>query len=115
VQKKKLKNKKIDIIPIANAFKTALQNLYGNDLNSLYLFGSFARGDYDDDSDIDFLVVLNHSEIKKMSEISKMSDITSTFWQNYNRLFSVVPAAKNKFDSLAMPLYENIKREGIKL
>ncbi len=115
MQRKKLKNKQIDIITIANAFKTALQDLYGTDLNSLYLFGSFARSDYDDDSDIDFLVVLNHLEIKKMSEISKMADITSVFWRNHNRLFSVVPATKNGFDTLNMPLYENIKQEGIKL
>jgi predicted nucleotidyltransferase len=48
----------------ANTLQTVLEELYnrlkqiyGNDLHRVILYGSYARGDYDDDSDIDIMVL----------------------------------------------------------
>ena len=38
--------------------KDALQNLYGEQLRGLYLYGSYARGTAHSGSDVDILVVL---------------------------------------------------------
>ena len=38
--------------------KAGLAAIYGSQLRAVYLYGSFARGDYDEESDIDVLVVL---------------------------------------------------------
>jgi uncharacterized protein len=43
---------------VANEYQANLQNLYGNELAELVLFGSYARGDYHAESDIDFAIVL---------------------------------------------------------
>ncbi len=45
---------------VANEYKASLQNLYGNELVELVLFGSYARGDYHEESDVDFTVVLRN-------------------------------------------------------
>ena len=37
----------------------AAKNVLGDNLSSIYLFGSYARGDFDAESDVDFLVVAN--------------------------------------------------------
>jgi hypothetical protein len=47
------------IEPIVCEFKAALQSLYGDRLNGIVLFGSYARGDYDEESDIDLMMLLN--------------------------------------------------------
>lgn len=39
---------------IANEYKASLRELYGDELAELILFGSYARGDYWEESDVDF-------------------------------------------------------------
>ena len=39
--------------------KTGLQAIYGSRLKGLYLFGSYARGEQDVESDVDVLIVLD--------------------------------------------------------
>ena len=36
-----------------------LQEIYGTRLRGLYLYGSFARGEQDDESDVDIVIVLD--------------------------------------------------------
>ena len=54
---------------IAVQFKSLLTDLYGNRLSKLILFGSYARVEAREDSDIDFLVVLKDKEISVFKEI----------------------------------------------
>lgn len=58
---------------ISRAVKKELQRLYGNRLAKVILFGSYARGDFREESDIDFLVVLNDEEIDVGKELKFMS------------------------------------------
>ncbi len=38
-----------------------LQKIYGKHLKTVILYGSYARGDYREDSDIDIMILLNLS------------------------------------------------------
>lgn len=51
------------IAPIVHDFKSALKKLYGERLQDVVLYGSYVRGDYDDESYINLLVVLNDREV----------------------------------------------------
>ncbi|MCP3961566.1 MAG: nucleotidyltransferase domain-containing protein [bacterium] len=56
-------------------FKEGLQQLYGERLQGLYLFGSRARGETQADSDVDLAVVLDRvtdygREIRRTSELT---------------------------------------------
>ena len=48
---------------VANEYKAQLLKLYGNELVELILFGSYARGDNHEESDVDFALVLRSSNI----------------------------------------------------
>lgn len=37
----------------------AYRKAYGDDIEAIYLYGSYARGDYDEESDIDFAAIVN--------------------------------------------------------
>lgn len=48
-------------------YVTKLLDIYGSHIKSVILYGSYARGDYTEDSDIDIMILLDISdmEIKK--------------------------------------------------
>jgi predicted nucleotidyltransferase len=101
------------IEPIVREFKAALQHLYGERLREVILFGSYARGDYDEESDIDLLVVLNDKEVNTINEVFKLSDLTLQFILQYGKAVSVLPVASQKYRSSLMPVYQNARLEGL--
>ena len=48
----------------------AYRKAYGDDLEAIYLYGSYARSDFDEDSDIDFAAIVkgDPAEISKKRE-----------------------------------------------
>lgn len=65
--------------------KAGLTALYGERLKGLYLFGSYARGDYREDSDINVLVVLD-TVADYWSEIDRTSELTAALCLEYTVL-----------------------------
>ena len=48
----------------------AYRKAYGDDIEAIYLYGSYARGDFDEDSDIDFAAIVHGNPL----ELSKKRD-----------------------------------------
>ena len=55
-------------LELIQEFKKTIQQIYGSRLAKIVLYGSYARGDFHTESDIDFLVVLKDTEIKSFHE-----------------------------------------------
>jgi hypothetical protein len=60
-----------EIAPILEEAKRILRELYGERFSGLVLYGSMARGDYDDESDIDLLVLLK-GKVDPYGEIDRI-------------------------------------------
>ncbi len=101
------------IEPIVREFKAALQALYGDRLREVVLYGSYARGDYHDESDIDLMVVLNDEEIKTYRELFRISDIETDFVVKYSVPISPLPVSYKRYKNSMMPVYQNARREGL--
>ncbi len=90
--------------------------VFGEDLRDVYLYGSYARGDYTEDSDIDFLVTVNASsdEISKLRHL--ISKASSRLSLQYDITFSVTVKPLEQFNkySSVLPYYQNVLKEGIK-
>ncbi|MDP5121900.1 MAG: nucleotidyltransferase domain-containing protein [Spirosomaceae bacterium] len=97
---------------IAKEFKNALEDLYGDELADLILFGSYARGDFRKDSDIDFAVVLNNPATTSTSEISKISTIGTDLSMKYNCFISYIGIPKHKLENSDLGIYQEIRRDG---
>lgn len=97
---------------IVAEFKRQLERLYGDELKSVILYGSFAREDATDDSDIDVAVVLR-GEITPADEIDRMIDVITDMNLEHNVLLSVYPVSEGDYSSVNSPILMNLRREGV--
>jgi len=102
----------MNIKPILTDFKKRIRPLYGDKFKQLVLFGSWARNQATDDSDIDVAVVLG-GQIKPGLEIDRMIDVITDINLESNVLLSVYPVSEDDFRNRQSPLLINIRREGI--
>jgi predicted nucleotidyltransferase len=97
---------------LAQEYKLRLQALYGDDLVELVLFGSYARGDFHEESDIDFALVLRNKN-RPSAEIFNTSPIASELSLKYGLMISTLPVSVEKKRSSMQWVYRNIRTEGI--
>jgi len=101
-----------EIQKIIKEFKKELKNLYGEKFKKIILFGSYAIGKFNENSDIDLVIVLESIE-SPGREIDRMIDIITEINLKYNVLLSVVPVSINDYKNLNSPLLINVRKEGI--
>jgi predicted nucleotidyltransferase len=97
---------------ILKEFKNEIEKLYGKKLKNIILYGSWARGDATEESDIDLLIVLEETIIPG-KEIDRMIDIITEINLKYGVLLSVYPVSQEDYSKLNSPLLINVRREGI--
>lgn len=103
------------VIQIAVGFKAELQKLYDDNLAALILFGSHARCDYHEESDIDFAVVLKEIETTPGQEIFKISPISVNLNMKYDQYISFLPLSQQRLSESRLSIHRFIKTEGIPL
>ena len=94
--------------------ENAAKELLGDKLTKVILFGSFARGDFDDESDVDFALMSNISEEEISSYNNKIGEITSKLSIEYGILISLIIISANTFNEYKndLPFYMNLVKEG---
>ena len=102
---------------ILGELSSKLKGLYGNTLDRIILYGSYARNDYSDESDIDIMVIVGggDDEIKKSEK--DLNFIESRMSLNYDVTLSVFVRSSEHFDRWkdSMPFYRNIVKEGVEI
>jgi len=91
-----------------------LKKLYGDNLSHVILYGSKARGDATEDSDIDILVVLKEFE-NISEEREKIHNVKWPICWKYDLVISVIIRNEQEYLTRLSPLLLNIKKEGIEL
>ena len=80
----------------------------------IYLYGSYARGDFRSDSDVDVLIVLD-GEVKPGQEIDRISHQVADICLEHNVLIATFPVSEKWFKERKSPLFENVRQEGVLL
>ena len=97
---------------ILKEFREEMERVYGERLREVILYGSWARGEATDDSDIDLLVVLE-GEVAPGQEIDRMIDIITEINLEHGVLISVCPVSEEEYLTVDSPLLLNVRREGM--
>lgn len=98
-------------------FAAQLRRILRNNLSKIILYGSYARGDFHADSDIDIMVLVKllPEEIEKIEE--SIFDIAFDIELEYG--IHISPIIKNeeqfKYWVDVLPFYRNVKNEGIEI
>ncbi len=100
---------------IATEFKAELEKLYGDELAELILFGPHARGDFHDDSDIDFALVLKNPATTSTSEIMKVSDVGNDLSIKYGQFITYIGMPEFKLQQSNLGIYQEIRKDGIRI
>lgn len=103
---------KNEIRVILEELKKQLSELYGNHLTHLILYGSYARGEEKDGSDLDVLMVLDEYKTP-YSEIRKTGEICSSLSLKYNLSIALIPMRKNDWSQRNSLFLWNIRHEGV--
>ncbi len=97
---------------VLREFREEVEKLYGMRLKGIILYGSWARGDATEDSDIDVLIVFGGKVIPG-EEIDRMIDIITEINLKHRELISVYPVSQENYSTINSPLLINVRREGV--
>lgn len=93
----------------------SLERIYGDLLVRIVLYGSTARGDDTDESDIDIAVIMKDGASPEM--YGAQLDVVVDLQLECDKVISIMRINVDKFNECCnmIPLYKNIKDDGIVL
>lgn len=113
---KKIPNK---INSIINEFIEGVNKILGKRVKKIILYGSYARGDFKKDSDIDIMILTDLSDDELVEYSKKIWDYAYDIEWDNNFDITLSPLVKNidRFNYWleALPFYMNVQNEGVVL
>ena len=90
--------------------------IFGDKLRDAYLYGSYARGDFDNESDLDILFTVDEKEENLGKFRSRVSLVNDRIGLDRDILISPVIVPYDRFwgYSEIMPFYMNVLKDGIR-
>lgn len=106
---------KTDLANVLQELTTQIQQLLGDKLNKIVLFGSYARGDNTEWSDVDILVLTNMTPQENNAIFHELNKIFSRLGLKYDILLSLCLIDKASYDIRKEfhPFYQNIEKDGV--
>ena len=89
---------------------------FDKQVNDAYLYGSYARGDYHEDSDIDILLTVDATPVDLPMYRKQLAHICSKLSLRPDIMVSATVKSLAEFHRYAsvLPFYKNVLREGVR-
>jgi predicted nucleotidyltransferase len=106
---------RIVIDKVIQSYVQELRRILKDDFSSAVLYGSYARGEDNEDSDIDIVIFTSQLPDQYDCLFDKIAEITFEFNVQYDIELSPVFQNIQLFDRMkkAVPYFQNIQKEGI--
>ena len=102
----------VDLWKVIEQFRAGLRAACASDLRGLVLYGSYARGEEIEGSDIDIIVLFKDDESAAASK-AKVGDLAYSILVESDAFVSPVPMSELKYWMGRSPFFINVKREGM--
>ncbi len=102
-----------ELLNVLNLLKKDLLSHFGQEIEQIFLYGSYARGDFREDSDVDIMVLLKKDPT--LVDENFVNNLTFDYMYSYNFFFSIMLQNSNLFNRVIgfYPLFANIVNEGV--
>lgn len=104
-----------ELAMLLNEVKRDIILLLKDSVKQLKLYGSYARGDHSNDSDIDIFLVYDETRIKNIDDL--ISEISVEYQLKYGIMINIYDMSisyYNKYKNIS-PLIKNVEREGVEI
>ncbi len=101
-----------DLEKVLGRLESGLRSLYGGRYRGLVLYGSYARGEADDESDVDLLLLLE-GEVDRAREALRAEPVKWPLFLESGYVLSVVPVGSEEFRDSREPFLWNARVEGV--
>lgn len=101
-----------DIDKVNREVTDIMKRHYGDRLAKIILFGSYARGDFDVESDVDYLVLLNEDNVSPFREVATtIADRNDYYLETFINISATV-VSLNQFLTSNRIFYRKLRTEG---
>lgn len=100
---------------ILNEFEQCMRNVFKDDFYKILVYGSYARGNYNENSDVDVMILVNIPLEKINSYYDQVSDCAFDFMMKYGVDISLVIKNVEHFNYWKddLPYYHNVLKEWV--
>jgi uncharacterized protein len=108
-----VKDKKI--INVLEDLKESLSKIFGAKLKKIILFGSYARDEADDESDIDILLLIDEDREKIKQYHDLIVNVMVEYSLKHNVVISIMEQEFGQYNKYKefVPFYANVDNEGV--
>lgn len=100
---------------ITKRIASLAKTVFGEKLRSVILYGSYARGDYDEESDVDIMILVDIPREELWHYKAPITTLTGKLGLEYDAVIVATLKDTETFDAYlgVMPFYQNVQKEGI--
>lgn len=93
----------------------AYRDIYRDNLVYVILYGSYSRGDFTDESDIDYIGIVDADEVQINSRLRSLWRLTGEIDLNREIVISAMTSSYDVYDRADSLYIQNVRKDGIKV
>lgn len=102
---------------LLNAIFAIYSDVYGASVDQVILYGSYARGDEKEDSDLDIVAIVHGNREQLQKDLYKVWEASGELELEYDTILSPTVIPYDEFQKYRndLPYYRNIATEGVRV
>ena len=108
---------KAQLRDITSQLVEVYRNIYGDDVVEILLYGSYARNEETDQSDVDIVAIVKGNRLDLQKKLKAIWDISADIGLENDVIVSPTVVPFDEFEKYrgTLPYYMNIEKEGIRV